>query len=103
MAALKSAEFTRQDMYHLIGRLVEKRILHDTQNDVLHLSQPYPLNSSQINETAENMLALMRHDEPITYWDAYQELNTVLKPDRMDIPQVLPQSLALFETLKEMI
>ena len=26
-----------------------------------------------------------------------------LKPDRMDIPQVLPQSLALFETLKEMI
>ena len=103
MAALKSAEFTRQDMYHLIGRLVEKRILHDTQNDVLHLSQPYPLNSSQINETAEGMLALMRHDDPITYWDAYQELNTVLKPDRMDIPQVLPQSLALFETLKEMI
>jgi len=45
----------------------------------------------------------MRHNEPKTYWDAYQERNTVLKPDRMDIPQVLPQSLALFETLTEMI
>jgi len=103
MAAMKSAAFTRQDMLQLIGRLVEKRILHDSQNDVLHQSQPYPLNSSQINETAEGMLAMMRHNEPKTYWDAYQELNTVLKPDRMDIPQVLPQSLALFETLQEMI
>ena len=101
ISTMKSVLLEREDMYHLIGRLVEKRILHDTNNDVLHQNTPYPLNSGQINETAENLLALMRHDEPITYWDAYQELNTVLKPDRMDIPQVLPQSLALFECLKE--
>ena len=103
MAEMKSAQFDHQDMYRLIGMLVEKRILHDTQNDVLHQNAPYPLNSGQINETAENLMALMRHDEPISYWDAYQELNTVLKPDRMDIPQVLPQSLALFDCLKEMV
>ena len=103
MAQMKSAQFDHQDMYRLIGMLVEKRILHDTQNDVLHQNAPYPLNSGQINETAENLMALMRHDEPISYWDAYQELNTVLKPDRMDIPQVLPQSLALFDCLKEMV
>lgn len=103
MAQMKSAQFDHQGMYRLIGMLVEKRILHDTQNDVLHQNAPYPLNSGQINETAENLMALMRHDEPISYWDAYQELNTVLKPDRMDIPQVLPQSLALFDCLKEMV
>ena len=103
MAEMKSAQFDHQDMYRLIGMLVEKRILHDTQNDVLHQNAPYPLNSGQINETAENLMALMRHDDPISYWDAYQELNTVLKPDRMDIPQVLPQSLALFDCLKEMV
>lgn len=103
MAQMKSAQFDHQDMYRLIGMLVEKRILHDSQNDVLHQNAPYPLNSGQINETAENLMALMRHDEPISYWDAYQELNTVLKPDRMDIPQVLPQSLALFDCLKEMV
>lgn len=103
MAQMKSAQFDHQDMYRLIGMLVEKRILHDTQKDVLHQNAPYPLNSGQINETAENLMALMRHDEPISYWDAYQELNTVLKPDRMDIPQVLPQSLALFDCLKEMV
>lgn len=103
MAQMKSAQFDHQDMYRLIGMLVEKRILHDSQNDVLHQNAPYPLNSGQINETAENLMALMRHDEPISYWDAYQELNTVLKPDRMDIPQVLPQSLALFDCLQEMV
>ena len=103
MIALKSAEFTRTDMLQLIGILVEKRILHDTQNEELHLSTPYPLNSSQINETSEQMITLMSHQQPQSYWDAYQQLNTVLKPGRMDIPQVLPQSLALFETMYELI
>ena len=103
MSALKSAEFTRTDMLQLIGILVEKRILHDTQNEELHLSTPYPLNSSQINETSEQMITLMSHQQPQSYWDAYQQLNTVLKPGRMDIPQVLPQSLALFETMYELI
>ena len=103
MGLLKSAQMDREGMLQLIGILVEKRILHDTANDVLRQSSPYPLNSSQINETSEQLIALMRHDEPISYWDAYQQLNTVLKPGRMDIPQVLPQSLALFECLTEMI
>ena len=103
MGMLKSAQMDRDGMLRLIGILVEKRILHDTQNEVLRQSSPYPLNSSQINETSEQLIALMRHDEPISYWDAYQQLNTVLKPGRMDIPQVLPQSLALFETMVEQI
>ena len=103
MSALKSAQMDRNGMLQLIGILVEKRILHDTNNEDLRISQPYPLNSGQINETSEQLIALMRHDEPISYWDAYQQLNTVLKPGRMDIPQVLPQSLALFETMYELI
>ena len=103
VSAMRSALMDREGMLRLIGLLVEKRILHDTNNDVLRISQPYPLNSSQINETSEQLIALMRHDEPISYWDAYQQLNTVLKPSRMDIPQVLPQSLALFETMINLI
>ena len=125
MSALKDAAFSRQDMLQLIGILVEKRILHDSANEVLHVATPYPLNSGQINETAENLLALFAHrgqspsnpvaalpshsgDSPhelptLSYWDAYQQLNTVLKPNRMDIPQVLPQSLVLIETMNEMI
>ena len=103
VSAMKSVQMDREGMLRLIGVLVEKRILHDSANEVLRVATPYPLNSGQINETAEQLIALMRHDEPITYWDAYQQLNTVLKPGRMDIPQVLPQSLALFETINETI
>lgn len=99
ISTMKSAQMDREGMLRLIGVLVEKRILHDSQNEVLRVATPYPLNSSQINETSEQLIALMRHDEPVSYWDAYQQLNTVLKPGRMDIPQVLPQSLALFETM----
>ena len=101
ISQMKSALMGRDGMLRFIGVLVERRILHDSANEALHVSNPYPLNSGQINETAENLLALMRHDEPISYWDAYQQLNTVLKPDRMDIPQVLPQSLARYEALTE--
>ena len=103
VSAMKSVQMDRNGMLQLIGVLVEKRILHDSANDVLRVATPYPLNSGQINETAEQLIALMHHDDPITYWDAYQQLNTVLKPGRMDIPQVLPQSLALYEALQEQI
>ena len=103
ISTLKNHGFKREDMLQLIGILVEKRIVHDSQNEALHDAAPYPLNSSQINETAENMLAMMSQNKAMTYWDAYQSLNTVLKPSRMDIPQVLPQSLALFETMFEQI
>lgn len=103
ISTMKSAQMDREGMLRLIGVLVEKRILHDSQNEVLRVATPYPLNSSQINETSEQLIALMRHDEPVSYWDAYQQLNTVLKPGRMDIPQVLPQSLALYETMIETI
>lgn len=99
----KSAAFSRDDLYRAIGILTEKRILHDSAKPELHVSNIYPLNSAQINETAENMLALFAHPHALTYWDAYQNMNYVLKPNKMDIPQVLPQSLALFECLKEML
>ena len=103
VSTMKSVQMDREGMLRLIGVLVEKRILHDSANDVLRVATPYPLNSGQINETAEQLIALMHHDQPITYWDAYQQLNTVLKPGRMDIPQVLPQSLALYEALQDQI
>ena len=123
---MKSALMDREAMLRLIGVLVEKRILHDTACKQIHDGAPYPLNSGQINETAEQLMLLFSGyrtqgtgtlcsasyaqmsqspcaPSAVSYWDAYQRLNTVLKPDRMDIPQVIPQSLALFETMEEEI
>lgn len=110
MGRMKSAAFGRDDLYRAIGILTEKRIIHDTAKTELHESGAYPLNSAQINEVCEQLLLALtphmmetRHPDGMTFWDAYQDMNYVLKPDRMDIPQVLPQSLALFDTLNDMI
>ena len=43
----------------------------------------------------------MRQGHVHTFRDVPQQLNRVLKPDKMDIPQVLPQQLALTETLTD--
>lgn len=105
MSWMQQEEFTRDDLYRTVGVLTEKRILHDTQHKLIHAADNYPLNSAQINETCEQLLltfADVERRDGLTFWDAYQHFNTVLKPNRMDIPQVLPQSLALFETMKEM-
>lgn len=102
MQQMASVPFTYDDMLRLIGRLVELRVIHDTSNPILHYNEPYPLSSCQINETAEKLFLMMSESEDRSYWDAYQQLNTVLKPDRMDIPAIMPQSLALFETMKEL-
>ena len=100
MAKLAAKPFDYDNMLRLIGHLVERRVAHDTANPYLRDSMPYPLSSCQINETTERLLAMMHDGELRSYWDAYQCLNTVLKPDRMDIPAVLPQSWALFETIR---
>ena len=90
----------------LIGRLTVHRIQWDSRNDLIHEPLTYALNSAQINMAAEKLMIALKMGLPnrkfdLTYWDAYQCLNSVLKPDKMDIPAVLPQSLALFEELKE--
>lgn len=102
---MQEAVFTRRQLYQTIGVLTEKRILHDTEEKLLRNGKPYPLNSAQINATTESLLLLADLTQPLdrTFWDAYQCLNSVLKPAQMDIPQVLPQSLALFETLNEIM
>ena len=103
MSWMQQEEFSRDDLYRTVGVLTEKRILHDTQHKLIHAADNYPLNSAQINETCEQLLltfADVERRDGLTFWDAYQHFNTVLKPNRMDIPQVLPQSLALFETMK---
>ena len=84
-----------------IGQLMERRIRYDSRDDRIHDPLTYALNSAQINEATEKLLVAIvsAPHGSLTYWEAYQCLNSVLKPDKMDIPAVLPQSLALIGEL----
>lgn len=105
MDLMQSRPFTRQMMYKTIGVLQEKRLRHDSSDALIHSSDPYPLNSSQINLTSERLLVAMQGAEEacFTFWDAYQSLNAVLKPQTADVPQILPQGLMLFTVLHDIM
>ena len=100
---LRQRLFRRDDALTLMGVLMERRVRHDTSDVMLHTSDMYPLNSAQINSACENLLKTLSTREEPTWWDAYQDLNTLLHPDSTDIPSVLPQQLALIETMRTMV
>lgn len=100
MEQLTEMEWTRADRLRTVGTLMELRVRHDSSDPLIHRTGTYPLNSAQINEATERLLLLEEDGLKHTWWEAYQQMNHMLKPDLMDIPQVLPQQLALIETLK---
>lgn len=102
---LREKVFSRCDMLMLVGRLTELRIRHDTADATLRSGADYPLNSSQINFATEKILVdlgMWNDGQMSNYWDAYQCLNYSLRPEMTDIPQVLPQQVALIRLLNEL-
>jgi hypothetical protein len=91
----------------IFGHLLTHRVKHDSKLDNIHCSSPYALNSAQLNEACEAVWykdwEFQSYGRTLTFWDVYQCMNNILKPDSMDIPAVLPQSLALIETLQYML
>jgi len=85
----------------IFGRLMEERILYDTQNKDLHTSTIYPLNDTFIKLAYERYLAYLRTSEhkQITAWEFYNLLNEDLKPSRVDMPLLQPQMVRLNDFL----
>jgi hypothetical protein len=85
----------------IFGRLMEERILYDTQNKDLHTSTIYPLNDTFIKLAYERYLAYLSTSEhkQITAWEFYNLLNEDLKPSRVDMPLLQPQMVRLNDFL----
>ena len=85
----------------IFGRLMEERILYDTQNKDLHTSTIYPLNDTFIKLAYERYLAYLRTSEhqQITAWEFYNLLNEDLKPSKVDMPLLQPQMVRLNDFL----
>lgn len=100
ISAMRVESFDYTDFLMTIGMLVQMRVTVD--EGLVKGSVTYPLNGAQINLVTADMY---RHlysgetDEVINYWDAYQYMNRHLKAGQCDIPQILPQSSALFMAL----
>lgn len=96
---MKEVTLTPKNLLMLIGDLTATRVAHDTSHSEIRLLGTYPLTQAQISQFTESLLLTQHENECVTLWDIYNAATELLKADRMEIPNVLPQHLAMTEFL----
>lgn len=97
---MKNTRVSEHEIYTYIGLLNVLRVAHDSSDKRLSSRVgTYPLNQSQISTFTEDVLKRMQDQPVITMWDLYNIATEYYKPDRAEIPTILPQNIAFSETL----
>jgi hypothetical protein len=97
---LKNTLVGEQDIYTYIGLLNVLRVAHDSSDKRLSSRvSTYPLNQTQINSFTEDVLKRMMEKSAMTAWDLYNIATEYYKPERAEIPTLVPQNLAFATTL----
>lgn len=92
---LKQIQVEEKEMLQIIGLLTEIRVRHDTDKKSIRRSQgAYPLSNTQINSFTEAVLYKQEY-QGLTAWDIYNCATDLYKADRMEIPQMHRQNLAM--------
>ena len=104
---LQESHFQDEDFARVVTALVESRVRHDSRHKMIHTSDGYPLNQSQMNNGIERYLLkaqkCQENGERMTYWEALQCFNYDLKPGLCEIPSIVGQNVSLTELfLQEM-
>jgi hypothetical protein len=99
---MKQIRMNLNDVYQLIGLLTSLRIMHDSDNKEMSAQvKCYPLNQSQISMFTDSLITHIwtEQRDGLTLWDVYNFATELYKPQRMEIPNLIPQNLSLMETL----
>jgi hypothetical protein len=96
---MKNQVVEPQMLLAMIGELTAIRVAHDTTNQSIKRSGTYPMNQAQISMFTEDLLVTQAEKQQITVWDVYNAATELYKADRMEIPNVLPQHVAMTEFL----
>lgn len=76
--------------------------MHDSDNKEMSAQvKCYPLNQSQISMFTDSLITHIwtEQRDGLTLWDVYNFATELYKPQRMEIPNLIPQNLSLMETL----
>lgn len=98
---MKTQVLEPQNILQIIGHLTTLRVMHDTTNKLIRQGDTYPLNATQINKFTEDLLVKQKELDRITVWDIYDTATHLYKAQYMEIPNVLPQNVAMAEYLTE--
>ncbi len=92
---MKEIEMKEKDVFRLIGLLTSLRVAKDS-TAILYKPKTYPLNQSQISQFTESYIIERENKRYTTMWDIYNLATDLYKPDKMDIPAILPQNAEMF-------
>jgi len=98
---MKRRKIAADEMFTLIGMLTAYRVACDSTNQQIRLNKTYPLSQTQICRVTEDMLVRYKQNQEVTAWDLYDSATHLYKPTSTDIPQILPQNVAMYEFLQE--
>lgn len=99
---MKQIKCSQNDAYQLIGLLTCLRVAKDSGNKSLSGSiKQYPLSQAQISQFTEEYLTRHLNGQVSTLWDLYNIATELYKPERAEIPNLLPQNVAMMELLTE--
>lgn len=90
-----------QEILQIIGHLTTLRVMHDTTNALIRVNDTYPMNATQINKFTESLLLKQKECDMISVWDIYDTATQMYKAQYMEIPNVLPQNVAMAQYLTE--
>lgn len=96
---MKNAILEPQHVLQIIGELTTLRVIHDTTNSAIRKPDIYPLNQTQISRFTEELLLKKHNQDVLTVWDIYNTATELFKANRMEIPNMLPQNIAMAEYL----
>jgi hypothetical protein len=88
----------------MIGELQCIRIAHDTGDLRIRKQGDYPMNNTQLNKFTEAlMIKSVEQNDTVSLWDIYNAATEMYKADRMEIPNILPQNVAMMDYCKKFI
>lgn len=98
---LRKTQLTIDECRYVFARMNEERIMFDCTNKDVHTSIIYPLNDAMIKLAHERFLIDTKQNArtEVNAWDFYNTLNVDLKPNKVDMPILLPQVVRLNEFL----
>lgn len=92
-----------EQVLQIIGNLTAIRVAHDSSNKDIRNSDTYPLNQTQISQFTEMLLIRQFEVHQITLWDIYNTATELYKADKMEIPNMLSQNMAMAELTQQYI
>lgn len=101
---MKSQIIPPAQILQMIGELQCIRIAHDTGDLRIRKQGDYPMNNTQLNKFTEAlMIKSVEQNDTVSLWDIYNAATEMYKADRMEIPNILPQNVAMMDYCKKFI